>query len=273
MNSLAASLRDSLAPQARLYLGDCLDLMRSLPDASVDLVVTDPPYRTTNLDFDKLKMDWAAWWEQVHRVTTPQAIVACFAAQPFTTDLINSNRPNFKYDLCWSKTYVVGHLSANVRPMRSHESILIFCRRFGVMSRPQHPDPARQPPVQSVYNPQFTESGTPYLHHFREGARMRHYHGGGKALPAYRNMGRRYPKSVLTHGRDKKSWHPTQKPGPLCSWLVRTYSHPGQTVLDPFAGGGNIPLAALREGRNVVASELDPAYFETMRRRVSEARA
>lgn len=261
---------NSPVPQARLYLGNCLDLMRSLPDGSIDLVVTDPPFGTTNLPFDKIKIDWAAWWAEIHRVTTPQAIVACFAAQPFTTDLINSNRRNFKYDLVWNKTYCVGHLSANVRPMRAHETILIFCRKFGVMSRPQQRDPSLPAPVQSVYNPQFTEGGTPYLHQYRAGQRMRHYHGGGKALPSYRNTGRRYPTSVLTHGRDKKSWHPTQKPSPLCTWLVRSFSHPGQTVLDPFGGGGNIPLAALLEGRNVVASELDPAYFDTMRHRISE---
>ena len=258
------------APTADLRRGDCLEEMHQLRDGCADLVLTDPPYNTTNLDFDRIRIDWRCWWAEVHRVTTPQAIVAVFAAQPFATDLINTNRADFRYDLVWHKTYRVGHLSANVRPMRAHESVLIFCRRFGVMSRPQHRDPSLPAPVQSVYNPQFTEGGKPYTHHYREGQRAKHYHGGGKALPPRVNTGRRYPTSVLTYGRDRKSWHPTQKPLDLGRWLVRTYSHPGMTVLDPFAGGGNLPLAALLEGRNVIASEVDPIPFETMRRRVSE---
>lgn len=151
-------------PTCTLHLASCFDVLRTLPDASVDFVLTDPPFGTTSLGFDKAarkdKIDWPAWWAEIHRVTTPQAIICSFAAQPFTTDLINSNRKFFRYGLIWHKTNPVGFLSANQRPLRAHEDILIFCRRFGRLRQGQ------QMVMQSVYNPQFTE-GAPYTHHYR----------------------------------------------------------------------------------------------------------
>lgn len=246
----------------RLFHGDCFDLLRSLPDASVDLVLCDPPYGTTNLAFDrearKIKFDWPAWWTEVHRVAKPTAIICCFAAQPFTTDLINSNRKFFRYDLCWAKTSPVGFLSANVRPLRSHETMLIFCRQFGPRRVKQGEHLVRQ--AQSIYNPQFTE-GTPYTHHY-QAAPATHY-SATKALPSRRNEGKRYPTSVLTYGRDVPSTHPTAKPVDLLKYLIRTFSHPGQVVLDPFMGGGSTGRACAAEGRSFIGSELDPVHFGT----------
>lgn len=242
--------------------GDCLELLRSLPDASVNLVLTDPPYGTTNLAFDKIKIDWLAWWAEVHRVTTPQAIVCCFAAQPFTTDLINSNRKHFRYAMVWSKTNPVGFLSANQRPLRAHEDILVFCRKFGRLRRGQ------QMVMQSTYNPQMTE-GTPYTHHYRA-AKATHY-SATRALPSFRNEGRRHPTSVLTYGRDRPSLHPTAKPDLLLRHLIRSYSHAGDLVLDPFAGCGSSLLAAMREGRRAVGMEMDAEYFAVAEQRLTEA--
>lgn len=257
----------------QLYSGDCLEAMRRLPEGSVDLVVTDPPYGTTNLDFDREarrnKPDWGNWWTEIHRVAKPSAIIACFAAQPFTTDLINANRKNFRYDLVWHKTTPVGFLSANVRPLRAHESILIFCRRFGPRQVQQGEHLVRQ--MQSVYNPQFTFGNAPYLHRYR--AQPARHYAVVKDIGEYQNDGRRHPTSVLTYARDAKSHHPTAKPVSLCRWLVRTYSHPGQTVLDPFAGGGSVAVAALEEERCVIACELDPVHYQVMEARVLDIEA
>ena len=258
-----------MSPDLQLFAGDCLAGMRSLRDACVDLVLTDPPYATTNLAFDraarKNPIDWAAWWTEVHRVAKPTAIICCFAAQPFTTDLINSNRKHFRYDLVWNKPYSVGFLSANVRPLRSHEGILIFCRRFGPRRVQQGKHLVRQ--MQSVYNPQFT-SGKPYLHHYHAGAAA-HY-SETKALPSKQNSGSRYPTSVLTYGRDAPCHHPTAKPVALGKYLVRTFSHAGDVVLDPFAGGGSLVVAALEEGRSAVAFETDPVHLATIRSRTAD---
>ena len=214
----------------------------------------------------KNKFDWPAWWTEVYRVAKPTAIIVCFAAQPFTTDLIVSNRKFFRYDLCWQKTNPVGFLSANVRPLRSHESLLVFCRQFGPRRVQQGEHLVRQ--AQSIYNPQFTE-GTPYTHHYKAAAAT-HY-SATKVLPSRRNDGRRYPTSVLTYGRDVPSTHPTAKPVQLLRWVIRSFSHEGQTVLDPFMGGGSTGRACAAEGRRFVGSELDAVHFETAQARIMAA--
>ena len=159
----------------------------------------------------------------------------------------------------------MGFLSANERPLRAHENILIFCQRFGPRRVRQGEHLVRQ--AQSVYNPQFTHGHARYLHHYQEGTAS-HY-STMKKLPIYQNDGRRHPTSVLTYGRDVPSTHPTAKPLPLCRFLVRSFSHPGQVVMDPFAGGGSIPVAALEEGRSVIAYETDPVHLETTRQRTA----
>lgn len=238
-----------------LMRGNCLDLLSQLPEAGCDMLLTDPPYGTTNLQFDQARIDWASWWKQVHRVCKPTAILACFAAQPFATDLIQSNRRYFRYDLIWVKTNAVGYLSANVRPLRGHEHILIFCRRFGrVLGQ-----------IQSVYNPQFV-AGSPYVHSSR--VRPAAHYSAVKDIGTYRNPGTRHPTSVLRFGRDVKSYHPTQKPLDLCRWLIRAYSRTGERVFDPFMGGGNIGIAALEEGRRFTGMELDEEYFGVASERI-----
>lgn len=256
-----------LQPHATLYHADCFAVLRTLPDASVDLVLTDPPYGTTNLEFDKIKLDWPAWWAEIHRVAKPHAIIAVFCAQPFTTDLINGNRRHFRYDLVWQKTNAVGFLDANRRPLRAHETICVFCRRFGVLRRAQGEYLAGR--MQSIYNPQFTE-GTPYKLH-GGASKAKHYSGHGRDLGTRQNDGRRYPTSVLTYPRDPKSWHPTGKPLPLSRYLVRTFSHAGDVVLDTFSGGGSTVEAGLREGRSVIACEMDAVHVGSTVTRLQEA--
>ena len=235
--------------------GNCFELMEQLAESSVDLLLTDPPYGTTNLAFDKISIDWQAWWAEVHRVCKPSAIMLCFAAQPFATDLINSNRKNFRYDMVWQKSNPVGYLSANVRPLRSHELMLVFCRKFGRVKGE----------MQSVYNPQMTE-GAPYVHRSR--ARPATHYSATKDIGTYRNPGKRFPTSVLTYGRDAVSLHPTQKPEDLLRKLLRQYSHPGAVVLDCFMGSGSTGAACLLEGRRFVGMEMDADYFEIARKRL-----
>jgi DNA modification methylase len=239
----------------RLHEGNCFNHLASLPDASIDLMVTDPPYGTTALAFDQQRIDWAAWWGEVHRVCKPTAVMVCFAAQPFATDLINSNRKHFRYDIVWEKTNAVGFLSANVRPLRGHELMLVFCRQFG----------ARRSEAKSVYNPQLT-AGAPYTRKPRPVPA--HYHQRNTLDPGYENTGTRHPTSVLRVARDVPSLHPTAKPVELLRWLVRSYSHPGQTVLDPFMGSGSTGAACAIEGRNFVGIELDAQYFAVASKRL-----
>lgn len=176
-----------------VFHGDCLDVMRTFADRSVHMVCTDPPYGSTDCHWDQC-VDLSAWWEQVDRITTETSVVACFAAQPFATDLINSRRKSFRYELVWHKIAPVGFLNANRQPMRVHELLMVFCRK----------------PGNSVYDPQFTE-GTPYRTSPKRttGSVYRPY----KAV-AVVNPGRRHPTSILRHAKPvgRARLHPTEKP-------------------------------------------------------------
>ncbi len=238
--------------------GDCFAALAPLPDNSVDFLLMDPPYRTTNLPFDKQRIDWKAFWLEADRVCKPSAVQISFAAQPFTTDLINSNRRSYRYSLIWQKTQSVGFLSANMRPLRSHEDILIFCRKYGRVNGV----------MQSTYNAQMTE-GKPY-HHRKRTKPCRHYNNGMNDQD-YDNPGTRHPTSVWTFGRDPNGLHPTQKPLDLLIKLLKSFSNPGDVVLDPFMGSGSTGVAALLENRRFVGMELDPEYFAIAHHRLREA--
>ena len=116
----------------QLHLADCLDLMRQLPDASVDVIISDPPYHTTQLHYDRAPMiDWAAWWREANRVVKPTGTIVLFADDLFTIDLILTNRKQYRYRLVWEKTRRTRFLDANRRPLKAHEDILIFQRKPG----------------------------------------------------------------------------------------------------------------------------------------------
>lgn len=225
-----------------LHHSDCFAFLEHRPELQFAAVVTDPPYGSTDCAWDKC-CDLDAWWKLINQATPPTAVVASFAAQPFATDMINSNRRGFRYELVWEKTRAVGFLNANRQPLRAHELILVFCRR----------------PGSSVYHPQKTK-GKPYkvVNH---GGSCRVY--ARHVRRASVNHGDRHPRSVLAidePGRGR--WHPTQKPVALCEWLVLSYSNAGDTVFDPFMGSASTAVACARTGRRFVGCERDPENFE-----------
>jgi len=226
----------------KIHHADCLDLLPTLPAASVDALITDPPYATTALPWDK-KIDWTRYWAEVNRACKPNAVKVLFSAQPFTTTLINSNPKAFRYELIWVKPSVTGFLNANNRPLRAHENVLIFCDKF----------------KGSTYNPQKTP-GAPYTRpstgHCPLYNKQRDYTSV--------STGGRFPKTWLHFKRDNynKSLHPTQKPVDLMSWLVLTFSNAGDTVLDTFAGSGSTGRACQEAGRNFIGIEKEEEYHE-----------
>lgn len=249
-----------------LHLGNCVELMRSLPDASVDSLIADPPYGTTALKFDKLHIDWEAWWTEVRRITKPTAPIVLFAQQPFTTDLIVSNRRMFRYLLVWQKTMPTGFLDANARPLRVHEDILVFAHRGTVGSNKERP----------TYNPQRIAGEA--RRKTRQAVRADHYSDTPR-IPegTYHD---RHPTSVIQFSNHNGAlWgrtedvvrHPTAKPIDLMRWLVATYSNPDDLVLDPFAGSGTTGVACVQLGRRFVGMELDPTYHALAAQRIAEA--
>lgn len=245
-----------------LHLGDCQTWLKTLPDGSVDAVICDPPYHTTNLPFDRLEVRWAELWTELYRVCKPTAVQVMFAAQPFTTDLINSNRKRFKYSLVWVKSTVTGGLNCSYRPLTAHEDILVFSQNLKA----------------ATYNPQrFAATDRRNVGTVRRrGSQKLSTQYGHNKPSVYHDDGTRHPTSVLsfssgTGGTPKA--HPTQKPESLVSYLVQTFSSEGDTVLDCFAGSGTTGAVCAALGRHFVGAEIDPVYYAAAERRIRAAYA
>jgi len=231
--------------------GDCLEVMKRLPDKSVDAVVSDPPYNTTNLAWEQ-SIDWVTFWSEARRVLNRKnAPVILFSQQPFTTDLIMSNRKGFRYELIWHKTMPVGFLDANRKPLRTHENMLIFGDSL--------PD----------YYPQM-DKGKPYTRPISNSPA--YHYGKYQELGTVDDKGERYPISIWVFAQERdETHHPTAKPLPLLEKLVLTYTRPGDIVLDPFVGSGTTALACQNLGRSFYACDSDAGYVEAARLRLATA--
>jgi site-specific DNA-methyltransferase (adenine-specific) len=242
-----------------LFRGDCLKLMSTLPEDSVDLICCDPPYGTTSIQWDNI-IDFGAMWEQYERVLKPRGVVVLFGSQPFSAQLIVSKINWFRYELVWNKNKCGSPGLAKKRPMKTHENIMVFYKEAG-----------------GTYNPQM-EKGEPYKRQSKnpEGyVGRKNDHGYGmKPRTEFENTGTRYPKSILNISRDfsaQQQVHPTQKPVPLMEWLVRTYSNEGEVVMDNCMGSGSTGVAAVNEGRSFIGMEMDESYFELAKSRIEGA--
>lgn len=230
----------------QLFTGDCLQIMPTLPSKSVHLVLCDPPYGTTLNQWDKV-LPFDAVWTEYERLLTPGGCVVLFGSQPFSAALVMSRPQWFKHELIWDKNKCGSPGLAKIRPMKTHENVLVFA------------------PGRTTYNPQM-EAGEPYSRKTDnpEGyvGRCNNHRYGLKPRNGFENHGTRYPKSVLRISRDfsaQQQVHPTQKPVPLLEWLVKTYSNEGETVLDNCMGSGSTGIAALKHGRRFIGIENDPA--------------
>ena len=245
-----------MSDQITLLKGDCLELMKELPDNSVDMVCCDPPYATTSIEWDKL-LDFDKMWEQYGRIVKPKGVIVLFGSQPFSAQLICSKLNWFRYELIWNKNKCGSPGLAKYRPMKTHENVLIFYKDSG-----------------GTYNPQM-EVGEPYARKSKnpEGyVGRKNDHGYGmKPRTEFENKGTRYPKSILNISRDfsaQQQVHPTQKPVPLCEWLVRTYSNEGDTVLDNCMGSGSTGVACVNTNRRFIGIEMNDEYFDICQERI-----
>lgn len=236
----------------QIYLGDCLEVMKDIDDKTVDFLFTDLPYGTTRAKFDN-PIDLKLFWEQVNRITKPNACVALWAQQPFTTDLINSNRKYFKYEWIIEKNRATEFYNAKKRPLKAHETVLIFYRK---------------PPI---YNPQKT-FGHPrkvsLAVHKKKCKQSENYNSAEN----YRDYDstERYPRSVLkfkwpSHNKNK---HHQEKPIEACEYFIRTYTNEGDLVCDCTTGSGTICLAADNLGRRFIGIELNPEIYEVASKRL-----
>lgn len=225
--------------------GDCLELMRGIPGGSVDMVLCDLPYGTTQNKWDAV-IPFEPLWEQYWRVCKPNAAVVLTAQCPFDKVLGASQLRYLKYEWLWSKRLATGHLNAKKQPMKAHENVLVFYRG------------------QPTYNPQMTE-GKPYV--VTSGRKSSNY--GDQVEVVTDNKGERYPRSIIEFDHDRNSRvHPTQKPVALFEYLIRTYTNEGEHVLDNTAGSGTTAIAAENANRRWTCIERDPTYYEAAIARV-----
>lgn len=230
--------------------GDCLEVMKSLPDGCVDMVLCDLPYGTTRNKWDSV-LDLASLWSQYSRVCKPNAALVFTAQTPFDKSLASSNINLLKYEWIWKKNIATGHMNANKMPMKEHENILVFYS---------------EPPI---YNPQMVE-GKPYKMK-RQPKNDAGTNYGVMVRTDTVNEGLRYPKSVLEFDREV-GLHPTQKPVPLFEYLIKTYTNEGDLVLDNCIGSGTTGVAALNTGRHFIGIELSQEYCAIAQQRIDQVR-
>lgn len=219
--------------------GDCLELMRDLPDGSVDMVLCDLPYGTTQNKWDSV-IPFDALWEQYWRVCKPNAAVVLTAAQPFTSALVMSQIEHFKYAWIWNKLSPTGHLNAKKQPMRKTEDALVFCK--GAV--PYYPQGL-------TWNPRIKTRKASSVGSASYGAHS------DTNIAEWQG----YPTNLLEFKQDGGKVHPTQKPVALFEYLIRTYTNPGETVLDNTAGSGTTAIAAENAGRRWICMERDAEYY------------
>ena len=236
-----------------LMQGDCLERMKEIPDGSVDMVLCDPPYNTTQCKWDSL-VDLDLMWKELKRVVKPEGAIVMTAAQPFTSKLICSNLKDFKYSWYWNKVLPRGHLNAKKQPLRVIEEVVVFYKK------------------QCMYNPIKTQG------HKRKVAHTK-YDKAGDGSQVYGKESRdtkydsteRYPNGLIEfstanqHGKV----HPTQKPVALMEYLIKTYTNESETVLDFTMGSGSTGVACKNTNRKFIGIELDEEYFKIAQERIS----
>jgi site-specific DNA-methyltransferase (adenine-specific) len=233
-----------------LLLGDCLEILPTLADNSVDMVLVDLPYGTTACKWDSI-IPLDKLWEQYNRICKEDSAMVFTAAQPFTTILAASNLESFRYEWIWEKPQGTNPMNAKVMPLKSHENILVFYRK------------------KPVYNPQMWYS-TPYSGFSSNTATIGEVYGKQKSKHRDNPDGSRYPKTVLKF-KQEKGLHPTQKPVELMEYLIKTYTNPGEIVLDNTMGSGTTGVAAMNCGRNFIGIEMDQKYYQAAKERIKNA--
>ena len=234
--------------QIKLLKGDCLELMKDIPDKSIDAIICDLPYGTTACKWDVI-IPFEPLWEQYNRIIKDNGAIVLFGSEPFSTELRHSNLKMFRYDWIWEKEQGANFMLCKYQPYKVHEIVSVFSKKT------------------HNYFPQM-EQGKPYIS------------GKGTSGEVTRNVvkvqkknnGTRYPRSVQRFNIDKGkgSLHPTQKPVALFEYLIKTYTNEGDLVLDNCMGSGTTGVACKNLNRNFIGIELDPEYFKIAEKRINE---
>lgn len=241
-----------------MHLGDCLELMKDIPDSSIDMILCDLPYGTTNIKgWDKI-IPAEKMWEQYNRIIKEDGSIVLFGSQPFTSFLVSSNPKMFRYEWIWNKTKGANFLNSNCQPLKTHENILVFSK---LPASPNKKGNAK-------YNPQKTDLEHEYSYSDSEKTRN-NVNGGSTAGVKGRTLKGKHPTSIQTFKKDGKL-HPTQKPVELCEHLIKTYTDEGDIVLDSCIGSGTTAIAAINTNRKWIGIEMEKEYIDVSNKRIIE---
>ena len=235
----------------KILHGDCLELMIDIPDGSIDMILCDLPYGTTQCKWDII-IPFNELWDQYERIIKPNGAIVLTGAEPFSSLLRISNLAIYKYDWIWDKVKGTGFLNAKIQPMRNHETISVFYKK------------------QCLYNPQKTRG-----HNRKQSFRAKHLQTDvyGEMNNDYNyDSTERYPRSIQVFSTDTQnsSIHPTQKPVALFEYLIKTYTNESDTVLDNCAGSGTTGIACINTNRNYILMEKEEKYFDITNDRIKK---
>jgi site-specific DNA-methyltransferase (adenine-specific) len=247
---------------SELYLGNCLEVMTSIPDNSVDMILCDLPYGTTACKWDAV-IPFESLWEQYRRVVKEDAAIVLTASQPFTSALVASNYAWFKYCWVWEKSKGSNFQHSKYQPLKVHEDVVVFSRGGSAQG-------SKSP---MKYNPQMVE-GAEYVGFNNPIGKIGHLSAGNTEASFSKKGALRYPRSVqyFKTAESEGKLHPTQKPVALMEYLIRTYTNEGETVLDNTMGSGTTGVACANTGRNFIGIEMDPGHFASAQQRIEAAK-
>ena len=242
---------------SKLLQGDCLELMKDIPDKSIDMILCDLPYGVTQnkkdiiIPFDKL-------WKHYERIIKDNGAILLFGQGTFYVDLVNSNRKLFRYDLVWDKQLISGFLNAKRMPLRQHEQIAVFYKKL------------------PTYNPQFTQGkplhskGVSYKNKEHTNQNYGEFHMTDDSRAGSTE---KYPTSILSFSKPHPSIakHRTEKPVELLEYLIKTYTNEGEIVVDNCMGSGSTCVACVNTNRNFIGIEIEEKYFDIAKERTEEA--
>ena len=231
----------------QLLNGDCLQLMKQIPNKSIDMILCDLPYGTTACKWDSV-IPFEPLWEQYKRIIKDNGAIVLFGSQPFTTELNHSNLKMFRYEWIWIKNNSTGFQLANKRPLKKHEIISVFYRK------------------QPTYNPQGLQVYGKINKRKSTGDNWSEMNNN-EYIQRFTN----YPTQILEFGYDKEKLHPTQKPVALLEYLIRTYTNEDDIILDNCMGSGSTGVACVNTGREFIGIELDENYYNIAKNRISQA--
>lgn len=240
----------------KLIQGDCIEVMKTMPDGSIDMILCDLPYGTTSCCWDTI-IPFEPLWEQYKRIIKYNGAIVLFGTEPFSSKLRCSNLSMYKYDWYWEKERITNIAQVKKRAGKTVETISVFYKK------------------QPTYNPQMsTYNGKKRTNKVKNGKLGKLIDNAEKKVVEYQDNGLRYPTQILKFNRDclKSNLHPTQKPVALCEYLIKTYTKEGGLVLDNCMGSGTTGVAAINTNRNFIGIELEEKYFNIAKNRIEKTK-